>query len=78
MTEDFPAAMVMFERSLEYYGPDPNTYYKMASSSFEMGQMQNALEYLEKTLVLAPTFESALAMQKYIKEGGASQETAHK
>ena len=63
---DFPGAIKLFEQSLSLYGDDPNTFYNLAACSLELEQFALTLDYLNKTLSIAPDFESALAMREHV------------
>lgn len=56
-------ALGYFEQSLRLHGPDPSTLYNMGLCHHGLGQLQAALERIEETLRLDPSYEQAIALR---------------
>lgn len=59
----YPEALEYFEHSLRLWGADPSTLYNMAMCHYSLRQLHAALECINQTLELDPTFEAAKAMR---------------
>lgn len=59
----YPDAIDYFQRSLDLYGPDASTFYNMAMCRYSLRQLDAALESINQTLILDPSFEAAKAMR---------------
>jgi tetratricopeptide (TPR) repeat protein len=59
----YAEALSYFQRSLQLYGPDPNTFYNMAMCHYGLRQLDTALNFVNRVLDLDPTFEAARAIQ---------------
>jgi tetratricopeptide (TPR) repeat protein len=55
----YPEALEYFQHSLRLYGPDASTFYNMAMCHYTLRQLDAALECINQTLALDPTFEAA-------------------
>ena len=61
-------ALRFFEYSYELYGASAEIYYGIALSSCNLGQIEKALEYIEKSLALDPTFEESRTLKTLIQD----------
>jgi tetratricopeptide (TPR) repeat protein len=59
----YPEAIDYFHRSLDLYGPEASTFYNMAMCRYSLRQLDTALENINQTLLLDPSFEAAKAMR---------------
>jgi tetratricopeptide (TPR) repeat protein len=67
LTQYYDEAVQLFEQSLALYGPDPNTFYNLASCYYELGNPARSLEYLDQTLAFDPDFASAHLLREQIE-----------
>jgi tetratricopeptide (TPR) repeat protein len=61
--EDYPRALDYFQRSLQLVGVDPKTTFNIALCSYRMGRWADSIEWIDRTLELDPTNESAQEMR---------------
>ncbi len=61
-------ALRFFEFSLEFYGECPETNYEIALCYYNLQQIDRALEYTEKSLVLDPDFEESKNLKNIIED----------
>ena len=61
---NYTSAIEYFERSCQSHGDDPNTLYNLAMSHYRLGQTQQVIVCLEKTLELDPNFEAAHTLRQ--------------
>ena len=61
--EDYPRALDYFERSLQLVGMDPKTTFNIALCLYRMGRLAESIEWIDRTLELEPTNESAQEMR---------------
>jgi tetratricopeptide (TPR) repeat protein len=59
----YPEALSFFQQSVAIYGADARTLFNMAMCYDELRQWADALECLDQTLQLDPTFEPAAALR---------------
>lgn len=57
-----------FEVSYDFYGPSAEIYYKIALCYFNLGQIDKALEYTEKSLAIDPVFKETRNMKILIED----------
>lgn len=69
----YPEALDYFQRSLELYGPDASTCYNMAMCRYSLRQLDAALESIDQTFLLEPSFEAAKAMRIKLQSEIASR-----
>ncbi|BCZ44652.1 hypothetical protein psyc5s11_07190 [Clostridium gelidum] len=60
-------ALRFLESSLEFYGECPETNYEIALCYYNLQQIDKALEYTEKSLVLDPDFEEGKNLKNILK-----------
>jgi hypothetical protein len=65
--EHFPEAMEFFDHSIRLHGCEPGNSYNMALCHHALRQSVPALEWLDRTLELAPEFEAARALRIQIQ-----------
>ncbi len=61
-------AIKLFKSSLEFYGEDVAIYYEIALCYYNLQEFEKALEYIEKSLILDPTFEESKNLKNLIVE----------
>jgi tetratricopeptide (TPR) repeat protein len=61
-------ALKLFESSLEFYGEDAAVYYEIALCYYNLGELENARSYAEKSLALDPDFEESTNLKSLIVE----------
>ncbi len=61
-------ALKFFESSLEFYGEFPETNYEIALCYYNLQQIDKALEYAKKSLILDPDFEEGKNLKVMIEE----------
>lgn len=61
-------ALKFFESSLEFYGECAETNYEIALCYYNLQQMDRALEYAEKSIVLDPDFEEGKNLKIMIED----------
>lgn len=61
-------AIKLFKSSLEFYGEDEAINYEIALSYYNLQEPEKALEYIEKSLLLDPTFEESKNLKSLIEE----------
>lgn len=61
-------ALKFFETSLEFYDECPETNYEIALCYYNLGQIDRALEYAEKSLSLDPDFEEGKNLKSMIED----------
>ena len=61
-------ALKFLEASLEFYGECPETNYEIALCYYNLQQIDKALEYTEKSLVLDPDFEESKNLKNIIED----------
>ena len=61
-------ALRFFEYSYEIYGASAEIYYNIALSSFNLSQVEKALEYTNKSLALDPISEDTKTLEKLIQD----------
>ncbi|MBC8060833.1 MAG: tetratricopeptide repeat protein [Clostridiaceae bacterium] len=61
-------ALRFFEYSYEFYGASAEIYYKIALCSYNLSQIEKALEYTLKSLTLDPSFEESRTMEILIQD----------
>ena len=59
-------AIRLFRSSLEFYGEDASINYEIALSYYNKKEFDMALEYIEKSLLLDPSFEESIALKQLI------------
>lgn len=63
----YTEALDYFQRSLQLYGPDPSTTYNIGLCHYCLQHLEIALEWMEETLALDPTFKGTIAMRAEIQ-----------
>jgi tetratricopeptide (TPR) repeat protein len=61
--EDYPRALDYFQRSLQFVGLDPKTTLNIAVCLYRLGRLAESVEWIDRTLELDPTNESAQEMR---------------
>ena len=61
-------ALRFFKYSYELYGDSAEIYYKIAVCYYNLSQIEKALEYTEKSLVLDPIFKESKTFKILIEE----------
>lgn len=61
-------AIPFFESSIEFYGEDAAIYYEIALCYYNMQVMDQALEYLEKSLALEADFPESLQLKQMLQD----------
>lgn len=61
-------AIKLFESSIEFYGEDAAIYYEIALCYYNMQELEKAMTYLEKSLVLDSDFEESIKLKSLIVE----------
>jgi tetratricopeptide (TPR) repeat protein len=61
-------ALRFFESSLEFYGECPETNYEIALCYYNLQQIDRALEYTKKSLILDPDFEEGKNLKNLIDD----------
>lgn len=61
-------ALRFFETSLEFYGECPETNYEIALCYYNLQQIDRALEYTKKSLILDPNFEDSKNLKNLIED----------
>jgi len=61
-------AIKLFKSSLEFYGEDAATNYEIALSYYNLQELEKAMEYIEKSLMLDPDFEDSKNLKNLIGE----------
>jgi tetratricopeptide (TPR) repeat protein len=64
----FKDALQFFERTQEAYKDDVSVLYNMAICYYEVGEDNDAKEFAQKTILLAPDHEGAIALIKLLKQ----------
>jgi tetratricopeptide (TPR) repeat protein len=59
-------AIKLFQSSLLFYGEDAAINYEIALCYFNMQEIDHSLEYLDKSLLLDPTFEESINLKSII------------
>lgn len=60
-------AIKLFLSSLEFYGEDASLYYELALCYYNLQEFDNALGYIQKSLMLNPEFEESKKLEEMIK-----------
>ena len=61
-------AIKIFKSSLEFYGEDVAINYEIALCYYNLQELEEAMEYIEKSLILDPTFEEGKNLKCLIGE----------
>ena len=61
-------AIKLFQSSLEFYGEDAAINYELALCYYNLQEFEKALEYIEKSLILDPSFEESRNLKSLIGE----------
>ena len=62
----FAEAVVFFERSLRQFGEEPSTTLNLALSLYRLQRLPEAVAWLDRTLELDPTNETAVTMRPIV------------
>lgn len=66
----YPEALVYFERSLEIYGKDPNTYYNIALCHYQEQRKKEAFGFVKKALEQNAEHKPSKELFNELKEAG--------
>ncbi|MDD3173500.1 MAG: tetratricopeptide repeat protein [Herbinix sp.] len=61
-------AIKLFKSSLEFYGEDAAINYEIALCYYNLQEFEKSMEYIEKSLILDPTFEESINLKSLIGE----------
>ena len=61
-------AIKLFKSSLEFYGKDAAINHEIALCYYNMQELEEAMQYIEKSLILDPTFEESKKLKCIIEE----------
>ncbi len=61
-------AIRLFKSSIEFYGETAAIYYEIALCYYNLHELEKALEYIEKSLLLDPNFEESKLLKSLIEE----------
>jgi Tetratricopeptide repeat. len=53
-------AITLYQHSLEFYGEDAAVYYEIALCYYNLQELEMAMDYLDKSLLLDPEFEESI------------------
>ncbi|MGB4660398.1 MAG: tetratricopeptide repeat protein [Mobilitalea sp.] len=61
-------ALLLFQSSLEFYGEDAGTNYEIALCYYSLQELDKAMEYVDKSLLLDPDFEESINLKDILGE----------
>lgn len=61
-------AVKLYQSSVEFYGEDAAINYELAVCYYNMQELETAMEYINRSLVLEPGFEESLNLKGIIEE----------